>query len=210
MIILSDIAVALDSPKRLHLKKVLHTQLSTTRQLQLTANVRTEEIAPVLRVMHQDGATVVPVRTYIEVAVTIILSHMILKKCFMAVASTRDEAVHSEVELEQVRNFRELTDDISKFALSINPGDFIPLLKWFDFLGFENQFQKLRVRMDAFMSTIISEHVEQRKSGPPIVKDMADVLLDELEDETLRYDITNVHINSTLWVRAHFLATSCV
>jgi len=53
--------------------------------------------------------------------------------------------------------------------------------------------------MDVFMSQIISEHIVQRKSGSIFVKDMVDVLLDEMEDETLQFDITNDNVNSTLW-----------
>lgn len=195
------------------MKKILHMQLSTTRQLQLTVNVRTEELATLLRGMPHDGATVVPVSTYIEVAVTNILSRLVLKKRFMAVAPGQ-EVLCTEQELKQVRNFKEITDDIAKYAQIINPGDFIPFFKWIDFQGFQRPFRDLRARMDAFMSKIISEHVEQRKSGSlsmkdmGVEKDMADVLLDQMEDDALRFDITDNHVNGTLWVRVYIPVTS--
>jgi len=183
------------------LKKILHIQLSTNKQLQLAANVRTEEIAHVMHVIPQDGVTVVPVRSYIEVAVTNIISRMILKKRFMAVASGKK---HNEGELEQVSSFQKILADNIKYSQNINPGDFIPMFKWMDVFGIERQMRELRERMDAFMSPIISEHVVQQKSGSNFVKDMVDVLLDQMEDETLQFDITNDNVRSTLWVRVQF------
>jgi len=178
-------------------------QLSTNKQIQLATNVRTEEIAHVMRVIPQDGITVVPVRTHIEVAITNIMSRMILKKRFMVVAS-REKL--DEQELEQVNNFRKILSSISHHIQGVNPGDFFPVLKWMDIFGLERQMRELKERMDAFMSPIISEHVEQRESGSILVKDMVDVFLDEMEDKTLQFDITNDNVSSTLWVRVQFLS----
>jgi len=191
-----------ESPVRLHLKKILHLQLSTNKQLRLAANVRTNEITHVMREIPQDGVTMVPVRSYIEVAITNIMSHVILKRHFMAVASRNKD---DEEEFKQVSNFRKILMDIAEYSQTINPGDFMPIFKWMDAFGLERRMRELRERMDAFMSPIISEHVVQRKSGSIYVKDMADVLLDQMEDETLQFDITNDNVRSTLWVRLQIL-----
>jgi len=164
--------------------------------------VRTEEIAHVIGVIPQDGVTMVPVRSHIEVAITNIMSRMILKRRFMAMTSNK---IHDEQELKQVSNFRKILMDITKYSQIINPGDFISVFKWMDVFGIERQMQELRVKMDDFMFPIISEHVVQRKSGSIFVKDMVDILLDQMEDETLQFDITDVNVNSTLWVRVQFL-----
>jgi len=194
--------VTSDSPVRLQLKKILHIQLSTNKQLQLATNVRTEEIGHVMRVIPQNGVAIAPVKNYIEVAITNIMSRMILKRRFMLVASGEK---HDEHELKQVSNFRNFLMDIAKYSQVINPGDFIPIFKWIDIFGLERKMRELREKMDAFMSPIISEHVVQRKSGSTFVKDMVDVLLDQMEDETLQFNITNDNANSTLWVRVQFL-----
>jgi len=190
-----DIVMVSDSPVRLHLKKTLHLQLSTSKQLQLATNVRTEEIAHVMRVIPQDGVTAVSVRNHIEVAITNIMSHVILKRRFMEVASGKK---HDEQEFKQVSIFRKILRDIAEYSQTINPGDFIPIFKWMDIFGLEKQMQELRERMDAFMSPIISDHIVQRKSGSTSIKDMADVLLDQMEDETFQFDINNDNVRSTL------------
>jgi len=188
------------------LKKILHMQLSTTKQLQLSETMRLEEIGRVLHMIPKDGATVVLVKTYIEVVVTNILSFMVLKKRFKAVADIGDN--HDNQELEQVRNFRGISDDIVKLAQVIYPGDFISFIKWIDFQGFQRYLKDLRTRMDAFMSTIIAEHVVQRKNGSFHIKDMVDVLLDQMEDETLQFDMSYANIDNTLWVRMHLFVNS--
>ena len=57
--------------------------------------------------------------------------------------------------------------------------------------------------MDEFASRIISEHLAQRKndSVQSHEKDLVDVLLDQMEDETLKFNITMQHVNSAFWVR---------
>jgi hypothetical protein len=56
--------------------------------------------------------------------------------------------------------------------------------------------------MFVFVSKIISEHLEQRqKSSAVYEKDMVDALLDEMDDTTSRFGISNEHISSLLWVR---------
>jgi len=82
---------------RLYLKKILHTQLSTNKQLQLATNVQMEEIARVMRAITQDRVVPVLVRSHIEVAITNIMSCMILKRRFVKVASGKN---HDEQEFE--------------------------------------------------------------------------------------------------------------
>jgi hypothetical protein len=184
------------------LKKLLRVTLSATRTLQLSEGMRTEEIANVLRVMPQDGRTVVPVRTYIEVVVTNILSRMVLKKRFGAVAGKTVDAPVEGNEVEQVRNFADLIQEVRDVSFRLDAGDFVPALRRIDLLGFRRHLRHLKKRMDVFMSKIISEHLEQRqKSSAVYEKDMVDALLDEMEDTTSRFGISNEHISSLLWVR---------
>ncbi|KAG0597784.1 hypothetical protein M758_12G020400 [Ceratodon purpureus] len=197
LIVTNDIAFPDDTAERRHLKKILHTQLSTTKQIQLSENVRAEEISHVIRVMPQDGKTVVPVKTYVEVMVTNILSRMILKKRFSAVAGKA--GADQGAELQEVRNFRVLVEEITACSFHLDPGDFIPIFKLLDIQGFRSRLRNLRKRMDVFINNIISEHLEQRKSGQTYEKDMVDVLLDQMEDETSRFDISEKHINGLVW-----------
>jgi hypothetical protein len=184
------------------LKKLLRVTLSATRTLQLSEGMRTEEIANVLRVMPQDGRTVVPVRTYIEVVVTNILSRMVLKKRFGAVAGKTVDAPVEGNEVEQVRNFAELIQEVRDVSFRLDAGDFVPALRRIDLLGFRRHLRHLKKRMFVFVSKIISEHLEQRqKSSAVYEKDMVDALLDEMEDTTSRFGISNEHISSLLWVR---------
>jgi len=172
-------------------------QLSTTKQLQETANVRTEEIVHLLRVIPQDGATVVPVRTYIEVAITNIISRMVIKRRFLETTGEKD----AELELEQVRNFKEIADTVASLVVQIDPGDFMPIYKWLDIHGFQKKIMELKKRMDEIMSKIIAEHLAQRKSDVAYENDMAHLLLDQMEDYTLRFDVTKENVRGTLWVR---------
>ena len=140
-----------------------------------------------------------PVRTYLEVVVTNILSRMILKKRFSAVAGKGAQG--SDSEMQEVRNFRVLVEEIAQCSLHMDPGDFIPIFKWLDIQGFRARLRDLRKRMDVFVNNIINEHLEQRRKGLAYEKDMVDVLLDQMEDtSTDKFDISEKHINGLLWV----------
>ena len=186
-----------ETPTSIHLKKMLHIHLSTTKQLKESQSVRSEEIDHLLRVIPQDGTTVVPVRTYIEVVVSNILCRMILKKRMMAVAGAEDE-------IEEVRKFRELADEIHACVVNKTLGDFIPIFKYIDIQGSRARFRTLKKKMDAFASLIVSEHLVQRKNGTSYEKDMVDVLLDQMEDKTSKVNITYENVYGVLWVRMTF------
>lgn len=190
-----DITTTSDSPVRLHLKKIFTMQLSTTKQVQETANVRTEEIAHLLRVMPHDGATVVPVRTYIEVVITNIISRMVIKRRFLEATGEKD----ADLELEQVRNFKEIADAVAKLVVQINLGDFMPIYRWLDIQGSQNKILKLKKRMDEFMSKIIAEHLAERKSDVTYENDMAHLLLDQIADSSLRFEVTKENVRGALW-----------
>lgn len=67
---------------------------------------------------------------------------MILKKHFVVVGT--DGERHNELELEQMRNFREIIDDIARYVQMIYLRDFIVAFKWIDFRGLYRHLQNLR------------------------------------------------------------------
>lgn len=162
--------------------------------------MRIEEIAHLLHVMPQDGATIVRVKNYIEVVITNIMSRMVLKKRFLEVAREENQGL----ELQQVRNFKEIADEVTSCGLQVEPRDFIFVFKWIDITGCLKKIPKLKQRMNDFMSKIISEHLVQRENNMVSEKDMVDVLLDQMEDETLPFNITKQNVISVTWVRANF------
>ncbi|KAG0567788.1 hypothetical protein KC19_7G160900 [Ceratodon purpureus] len=197
--LLEDVTFQCDTPARLHLKKILHIQLNTAKQLKNTASLRAVEIAHMLRMIPQDGKTAVSVRNYVDVVVTNILSFMILKKRFMAVGALHAGQGDELAELEQVRQFRLLMEGIAKFSLENDYGDFIPIFKLIDIQGIRSRMWSIREQMDAFASKIVFEHLEQRKSCSLHEKDMVHVLLDQMEDDTLGFKITNQMVSSAVW-----------
>ena len=85
-----------------------------------------------------------------------------------------------------------------KYSLETDLGDFIPVFKWVDVHGYRKHLRSLRERIDAFVSRIISEHLAQRKNDDSVCENnFLAVLLDQMEDETLKFKITRQHVNST-------------
>lgn len=204
---IADVGMGPVTPVTSHLKKILHMHLSTTKQLQLSEYVRREEITHALRMMPQDGTSVVSMKTYIEVVIANILSRLVFKKRMMEV---KGEGNEGSQEQDEVRKFREIAHEIHLCVVQKSLGDFIPMFKWIDIQGFKNRLRTLRKKMDAFMSGIVSEHVMHRRNGTVVEEDMVDVLLEQMEDKSLNFNISTQNVNDALWVRKTSYPTAAI
>ncbi|RYQ80772.1 hypothetical protein Ahy_Scaffold1g106954 isoform B [Arachis hypogaea] len=60
--------------------------------------------------------------------------------------------------VEEARQFRAIIKELVALGGANNPGDFISVLRWFDFDGLENKLKRLSKRTDSFLQGLIDEH----------------------------------------------------
>lgn len=142
------------------------------------------------------------IRLYLEVMVTNVLSLMVFKKQYLAVAG-KDGGTTTADEIREIDAFTRIMSDIAKNISQNNIGDVVPALRWLDPQGLESQYRQVKARMDSFSSTIIAEHLARRRHGAQQdgleERDLIDVFLDQVEEEK-RHEVTLENVQSILWV----------
>ena len=63
-----------------------------------------------------------------------------------------------DVDSEEAKHFQKIMRGIFELARASNPGDFLPLLRWVDFGGYEKKLVKLNREKDVIFQGLINEH----------------------------------------------------
>ncbi|MED6220417.1 hypothetical protein PIB30_044659 [Stylosanthes scabra] len=61
-------------------------------------------------------------------------------------------------DVEEARQFRAIIKELVPLSGANNPGDFITVLRWFDFDGLESKLKRISKRTDSFLQGLIDEH----------------------------------------------------
>lgn len=107
--------------------------------------------------------------------------------------------------------FVEILQEFSKLFGAFNIADFIPWLGWLHAQAFTRRMEKARRALDVFIDSIISEHMEKKKtatrSDPDADTDMVDELIAFLpdsaqtEDSQSSFKLTRDNIKAIVMVR---------
>ncbi|GLJ52525.1 hypothetical protein SUGI_1117870 [Cryptomeria japonica] len=65
---------------------------------------------------------------------------------------------------------------------SINVGDYIPWLKWFDLQGYEKAMKRVQEKLDLYMQRILEKHRERGLKEGGEMEDFVDVLIAQAEE----------------------------
>ncbi|KAG0605998.1 hypothetical protein M758_9G105000 [Ceratodon purpureus] len=196
----NDIAfVEGNSPLRRHLRKIFQLELTSAKRIQETEHVRSGEMSKMIKAIPENSA--ITIRHYIEVMVTNVLSLMVFKKQYLAVAGK--EVSSTTEEIKEIEAFKRILSDIAVNISKNNIGDVVPALRRLDPQGLESQYREVKERMDSFSSKIIAEHQERRHPGARLhslehEKDLIDIFLDQVEEEK-KHEVTLENVQSILW-----------
>ncbi|CAN1191823.1 Cytochrome P450 81Q32 [Linum perenne] len=96
-------------------------------------------------------------------------------------------------DVEESEKFKELMRDVFELSGASNPGDYLPVLRWFDFGGLEKRMWKIQAKVDAFFQGLIDEHRNNDEHGR---KTMIDTMLSMQQSEPDIYsdDIIKGHV----------------
>ena len=61
-------------------------------------------------------------------------------------------------ESEESKQFRDLISEIFMYGGATNPGDFLPILRWFDYGNLEKNLRRFSEKMDLYLQGLIDEH----------------------------------------------------
>jgi len=191
----ADVTFSDVTPHSKHLRKIFQMQFTTSKKVEATQKLRAEEFAHMLRTIPHEG--LVNVKFHIEVLAGNVFSQLVMSKRLVQPQSYNEASTNST---EKLKDLMTMTADLDRILGTFNPGDFIPAFKSLDLQGLEGRFREFRGRLDAFVSIIVKERIEERKNqqNENREKDYLDALLDEVDVKDNKIDLDIV--KTMLWV----------
>ncbi|GFZ18790.1 cytochrome P450, family 81, subfamily D, polypeptide 8 [Actinidia rufa] len=145
-----------------NLRRLMALEIFSTNRLNLFLSIRQDEIKLLLRRLYQkssnDFARVELKSKFSELTFNIIM-RMIAGKRYYG-----DDLA----DCEEAKGFRELVSEAFKYSGVSNPADFLPVLRWIDFKGFEKNLAKLHKRIDSRLQGLIDEHRRDKSKNTMI------------------------------------------
>ncbi|PSS30718.1 Cytochrome P450 81E8 like [Actinidia chinensis var. chinensis] len=145
-----------------NLRRLMALEIFSTNRLNHFLSIRQDEIKRLLHRLHQkssnDFARVELKSKFSELTFNIVM-RMIAGKRYYG-----DDLV----ECEEAKEFREVVSEAFKVGGLSNPYDFLPVLRWIDFKGFEKNLGKLHKRMDSRLQGLIDEHRRDKSKNTMI------------------------------------------
>nr|AHI15949.1 flavonoid 3',5'-hydroxylase [Pohlia nutans] len=180
-----DITFSDITPASRHLRKILHSQLTSGRRIEEAEHIRADEIAQTVRSI---APGLVDLKVRLAVMTANILTRLIISKRFMGRSGM------NSTEEKELQDFVDITEEIGDCLGTANPRDVIPAFKCIDILGLglDRRFTNLRRHMESFLSKIIAE---RRQNSKLPEKDLLDVLLEQLD----HHEITEDVVISIIW-----------
>ncbi|KAK7396290.1 hypothetical protein VNO78_17192 [Psophocarpus tetragonolobus] len=187
---LQDFLFAPYGPSWKFMKKLCMSELFCGRMLDQFLPVRRHESKRFVQRLLQKGMASEAVNFEAELMT---LSNNIVTGMTVSQTSENDN---------QAQEMRKLVSDVAQLLGKFNVSDCIWFLKHFDLQGFNKKVMETRHRFDAVLDRIIHQRQAERaaniKQTPPTrpFKDMLDVLLDILQDDTSQMKLNKENIKA--------------
>lgn len=165
-------------------------RLTSMKSIEETEAIRADEIAQMVRSINP-GHVEVQMRLAIMTANS--LTRLIMSKRYMGRSGM------GEAEEKEIKEFVEMTEEISDCLGVPNPRDVIPAFRWIDHNGLDRRLKNLRKRMEMHLSKIIAE----RRHETSLKNDLLDAFLEQMD----RQEITEETLTSVIWVALPKLST---
>ncbi|KAL3526825.1 hypothetical protein ACH5RR_011481 [Cinchona calisaya] len=144
-----------------NLRRLGAVEIFSASRLNTFLSVRKDEIRRLLLKLsensRQDFAQVEMKSKLAELSFNIIV-RMVAGKRYFGEDEDNDEA----------KLFRELIEEVFKYAGASNPGDFVPVLRWMDYKNYDKKVAKLSGKMDTFFEGLIDKHRRNKNSSTMI------------------------------------------
>lgn len=190
-----DFSFAPYGPYWKFMKKICMSQLLGGHTLTQLLPLRRQETTRFVKLLIKKGEEneAVDVGGVLMTLSNNVVSRMIMSRSFC----------ESDGEADAVRK---LVQDTAHLTGKFNVSDFIWFFKNWDVQGFGKRLKEIRDRFDSMMERMIKEHQEERRrrkevgGGDGQIKDLLDILLDILEDESSEINLTMENIKAFILV----------
>ncbi|XP_047948553.1 cytochrome P450 81Q32-like [Salvia hispanica] len=168
-----------------NLRRLTTVEIFSTARLNAFQSIRADEVQFMLKSLVRQGSSIVEIRPLLSALTFNNIMRMVAGKWYFGVEGVEDD--------EEAREFREVLKEVFKYGGVANPGDFLPLLRWIDYMDVEKNLSRIMTKLDAFLQRLIEEHKSNNGGNT-----MVDHMLSLQESEPQNY--THSVIKSTMLV----------
>ncbi|XP_058187593.1 cytochrome P450 81Q32-like [Rhododendron vialii] len=145
-----------------NLRRLMSVEILSTSRLNGFLSIRQDEVERLLRRLYQRSST-----DFAKVEMKSRLSDLTFNVVMRMIAGKRyyGEDLEDSAEAEE---FRELVTKAFMGAGASNPADFLPILRWIDYKGFEKNLAKVHERFDKLLQGLIDEHRRDKSKNSMI------------------------------------------
>lgn len=136
-----------------NLRRLCTVEIFSAARLRESSEIRRDEVRALLRTIHV--ATSRGNDYYVRLKLRPLLSGLTFDILMSMVAGKRDQD-------EDAKEFRELISQAFEFGGVTYVGDFLPILKLFDFNGYVKGVKRLSLKLDKFFQKLVDEHRRNR------------------------------------------------
>ncbi|WVZ25795.1 hypothetical protein V8G54_004339 [Vigna mungo] len=162
-----------------NLRRIITIDVLSTQRLNSFFEVRREETMRVMQKLVREtckGFALVQIRPR--------LTEMTFNNMMRMISGKRYYGDDGDVtDAEEAKQFRDIITEVMSLLGANNKGDFLPLLRWFDFDGLEKRLKSISTRADAFLQGLLEEH----RSGKHKTNTMIEHLLTMQETQPEYY-----------------------
>ncbi|KAL2334246.1 hypothetical protein Fmac_015459 [Flemingia macrophylla] len=148
-----------------NLRRIIALEVLSSHRLNSFLEIRRDEIMRLIRKLSRDsrnGFTKVELRSR--------FSEMTFNTIMRMVSGKRYYGEDCDMsDLEEARKFREIIKELVSLGGANNPGDFLAILRWFDFDGLEKRLKRISKRTDEFLQGLIDEHRNGKHSANTMI-----------------------------------------
>ena len=163
-----------------NLRRLCALEIFSSNRLNMFLGIRKDEIKHLLRRLggdSRDNFAKVELKSLFSELTFNIITRMVAGKRYYGEGSDFEEAKH----------FREIIRKSFLLSAASNPGDFLPILRWMDYGGYEKKMAKNSRELDVILQGLIDEHRSNSKKGLMGNNTMIDHLLSLQKSEPEYY-----------------------
>ncbi|KAI8031054.1 Cytochrome P450 81Q32 [Camellia lanceoleosa] len=145
-----------------NLRRVMAVEIFSTSRLNAFLSIRQDEIKLLLLRLSQNSShdfkKVELKSKFYELTFNIVMRMIAGKRYYGDDLSNYEEA----------KEFRELVIEAFEYGGASNPSDFLLVLRWIDYQGFEKNLGRIHKKVDAFLQDLINEHRRDKSKNTMI------------------------------------------
>ncbi|XP_027923747.1 cytochrome P450 81E8-like isoform X2 [Vigna unguiculata] len=162
-----------------NLSRIVSLEVHSTHRLNCFSEIRRDEVTRLVRKLAHDSRS-----GFAKVELKSSFSEMTVNIIMRMVSGKRYYGEDCDVcDVEEARQFRGIIKELVAVGGANNPGDFLPLLRWFNFDDLEKNLNRTSKITDAFLQGFTDEHRNRKQS----VNTMIDHLLTQQQSQPEYY-----------------------